>query len=1154
MKLKEIFAKPVDRKIEGVVKADDTDEIRTEVEEYVLTNEIEKRLEEFLDAYNHYGSVDVNGVWISGFFGSGKSHLLKMMALLLENTQVNDRPVVDYFVEKCDDNRLLAAALRKAVSIPSESILFNIDQKADVISKEDVDAVLAVFVKVFDEHCGYYGKQAYIANFERKLDLDGLLDEFKAAFEKHEGQTWEWGCERILRVSSSADKAFNEVTGQNHVGVLKQARDDYRLSIEDFAEQVRDYIHQKPEKFRLNFFVDEVGQYIADNTKLMTNLQTISESLATKCDGQAWIIVTAQEDMHSVLGEMSQHQGNDFTKIQDRFANRMKLTSTDVAEVIQKRLLRKTDTGEGELSVVYDQEQNNFRTLLSFEGGQQYRNYQGKDHFVDCYPFVPYQFELFQLAIRNLSKQNAFEGKHSSVGERSMLGVFQQVAKQIADHQLGEIATFDLMFEGIRSALKSEIQRSILTAENNLDNPLAVRLLKALFLVKYVQEFKANTHNLVVLMLDHFDQDVGQLKKNVEAALTVLDNQVYIQRAGDLYEYLTDEEKDVEQEIKNTEVDSQDVAAELSKIVFDKLIRDKKLRFEDNQQDFPYTRKLDDRIFGREQELAVHVITPFHELSESTDQLKMAYMGRPELLVVLPSDDRVMRDLVQFKKTEKYVTQNVSMTQQASKKRILSEKQIANQHRISEIAENIKSLVGEASLFVAGSAVESGSRDPQRRILDGFHQLIVQTYPNLKMLRGIAYTENQIDAYLHNDGGLFGDDLSEAEMEVFAYINRRFQPPNNLRTSLKDLVENFEKKPFGWPLAAIQCFVASLVNRGKVVIKGDSEVLEGTTLVNALKNTRNHGNYLLEPQAQVSAGRIRKVKEFYEAFFDEPASGNEPKTLGPELARGFTHVHEEVTEFLRQAREFPFLNDLQTPASRLEQLSLKRNYFSDEFEGQLDDLLDLKEDIIEPIRMFMNGSQREIYREAREYLATHESNFQYLGDGKALDLRRVLDDPHCYRGRAMQGVKSQLDSLRQELDLRVESERQRVQQQLEAKAAKLKTIEGFLKLPPEQQSRFESEVSKAIQYASQTPLIAVVKETGNRFEEETWPRLIDQIQQQQGGNGGKGGTTVETINLDRLQVAFDPVFIQSEQDVEAYLAALRQTLLQTVRDGKRVQV
>lgn len=354
MTLKTIFNKPVDRPIEGVIKADDEASLRLEIEEYVLTNEVEKRLESFLDAYNNYEGA--NGVWVSGFFGSGKSHLLKMLALLLENRQIDGASALDLFLPKCGDNEILRGDLKRAVAIPSKSILFNIDQKADVISKTQIDALLAVFVKVFDEMCGYYGKQGHIAQFERDLDSRGLYDKFKSAYESTAGRTWQKGREQALLEGKSIAKAYAHATGGDEasaMGILDKYRSQYRVSIEDFAEQVHAYIERQSPDFRLNFFVDEVGQYIAENIKLMTNLQTIAESMATKCRGRAWVIVTAQEDMGTVVGEMGKQQGNDFSKIQARFANRMKLTSADVAEVIQKRLLMKTEEGVRLLSDIY---------------------------------------------------------------------------------------------------------------------------------------------------------------------------------------------------------------------------------------------------------------------------------------------------------------------------------------------------------------------------------------------------------------------------------------------------------------------------------------------------------------------------------------------------------------------------------------------------------------------------------------------------------------------------------------------------------------------------------------------------------------------------------------------------------------------------------
>jgi hypothetical protein len=275
------------------------------------------------------------------------------------------------------------------------------------------------------------------------------------------------------------------------------------------------------------------------------------------------------------------------------------------------------------------------------------------------------------------------------------------------------------MFEGIRTALKSNIQRAIIQAEKHLDGPFAIRLLKTLFLVKYVKEFKPTVRNLCVLMLEGFNQDLPTLKKRVEEALSLLEQQTYVQRNGELYEYLTDEEKDVEQEIKSTEVESSDVAAELEKIVFDHVIKYRKIRYDasssSNQgQDYPFSRKLDDRLHGREYELAIHVVSPFHENAENEAILRMQSMGRDELLVLMPADERLVRDILMYKRTEKYIRQNISITQQEAVKRILTDKGFQNRERYAELLQRVQGLLGKAKLIVAVPTSKLAPRMPKR--------------------------------------------------------------------------------------------------------------------------------------------------------------------------------------------------------------------------------------------------------------------------------------------------------------------------------------------------------------------------------------------------------------------------------------------------------
>lgn len=1175
MELRAIFSKPVDRTIEGVIKADDEASLRTEVEEYVLTNEVTKRLEAFLDAYNNYEGA--NGVWLSGFFGSGKSHLLKMLALLLENRSIEATTALEMFLLKPElqNNEILRGDLKKAVAIPSKSILFNIDQKAAIISKTQIDALLAVFVKVFDEMCGYYGKQGHIAQFERELDSRGIYTAFKQAYQEVSGKDWTIGREQALLESSNIAQAYSRASGEQQetaVGILDKYRSQYKVSIEDFAEQVHDYIESQGPDFRLNFFVDEVGQYIAENVKLMTNLQTIAESLATKSRGRAWIIVTAQEDMNSVVGEMTAKQGNDFSKIQARFANRMKLTGANVDEVIQKRLLLKNDSGVEKLSVIYHDTCNNFKTLLDFgDGTQTYKNFQGKDHFIHCYPFIPYQFTLFQAAIQALSSHNAFEGKHTSVGERSMLGVFQQVAVQISDHQLGQLATFDLMFEGIRTALKSQIQTSIRVAEQNLNNPYAIKILKALFLVKYVREFKATIRNLCVLMLESFDQDIAGLKKSIEVALNLLEQQSYIQRNGEQYEFLTEEEKDVEQEIKITEVESSDVADELAKVIFDAIIKNRKIRYDENGQDYTFTRKLDDRLHGREYELTIHLVSPFHEHSGNEDILRMQSMGRDELVVIMPADDRLVRDLLMYKRTGKYIQQNMSITQKENVKRILTDKGFQNRERYGELQQLIQKLIGKAKLIVAGSDVELSGEDAQSRIFRGFQELIQRTYPNLRMLRGISYTENDIAKCLkHSEEGLFGNDvltMSEPEQELFAFIQSNNR--GGVRTTLKNLLERFERKPYGWYYAAVLCTLAKLCARGKVEVRSDSNLLEEDELERALRNTHGHGNVVLEPQVEFTASQVRALKVFYEEFFDEPPKASEAKALGKDAGTALQELVHQLTPLAAQAAQYPFLNALAPVFEKLKELTGKPyTWYLTELVRQEDALLDMKEGAIDPVRKFMSGPQKGIFDNARKFVQTQEPNFSYIDGDETAQVVGSLTDPECFKGNCMQQVKTLVEELAANIDVKLAAEKNGAVQAVSMLKDRLTIMPEFMQLKPEQQIQLAQEFDGFKQGLERQTLIAVIRDTRRRFEEEEYQRILVRLssmtQQDRdtsgetpaGGDQPSGGAEpiIEYIPSRSIGVQFDKAWLADEGDVDSYLKKLREAMLQEIFAGKRIQI
>lgn len=1177
MKLVELFKKPVDRPIDGVIKADDDQSLFLEVEEYVLTHEVEKRLDSFLDAYNHHTTA--NGVWISGFFGSGKSHLLKMLSLLLENKTIEGHQVLDSFLEKCQKNDILMGDLKKACQIPSESILFNIDQKADVISKKEVDALISVFVRVFDEHCGYYGKQSYVAQFERELDQEGLFDQFKAQFKELSGKIWEDGRKRVKRLASDIDQAYSQVTQTQTSGILDKYRSDYKLSIEDFAAQVNAYIDSKEKDFRLNFFVDEVGQYIAENTKLMVNLQTVAESLATKCHGRAWIIVTAQEDMSSVVGDTTTKTANDFTKIMARFANRMKLTSQDVTEVISKRLLTKEEHGLDILSDLYHKQSANFKTLFDFtDGSLTFKNFKDKDDFIHKYPFIPYQFDLFQLAIQGLSTHNAFEGAHSSVGERSMLGVFQDVAKKIKEHDVGQLASFDLMFEGIRTAVKSTTQSAIQMAEKNLGNEMAVKILKALYLVKYVKGFKPTTRNITILMLDRFDRQLSELKTEVEQALNLLLQQTYIQRNGDTYEYLTDEEKDIEQEIKSTDVEMADVLTELSNLIYNQVYKKNKVTYSGNHQDYPFARKLDDQNKGREYELSMNVISPFHENVANEELIKSHALSKPELTILMPADERLYYDLMMYKRTEKYVRHNQGNAQSPSVNRIISEKVSQNRIRHNELLERTKTLLGESKIIVSGEQMDMASGDAVNRIEKGFESLIAKVYPNLRMLQGVNYQEEQI-AHILNESGetLFGNnatEMSEAELEVISTINQNHKV--GIRTTLKTLLDKFEKKPYGWSVASVLCILSKLIARAKVEARQDSQVLEDQGLVSALRNQASHPNVILHPQVEFDAKVIKNLQRFIDEYFHTKTSSKEPKLLGKEVSEALKAHVQELREYYAQKSQYGFLSSLEGPIGELEKCVGKPySYYLSDFLNMEDKLLDIKEDLIDPMVNFMKGGHKAIYDETIRFISENQPNFNEISEMKVQDLQDKINSPGIYKGQVLQTIKALRSEIEGEIDEKlteVKSESQAIIREIENK---IYGMEEYPQLDSSQQDKIQQKFKSAESDIDTQSIIAVVLRSVRKFEDEFYPQVLNQIETwnmpapeptpepvSSGGGAVQPKVSPEpivqqplpTVAIRDIRVSSAKPTLDNESEVDQYLQLLKSQIMHEIDSGNRVRV
>ncbi len=313
MLIREMFEKEIDRDIQGViiVGQSEAENVAQELDEYVVTRELQKHFADFFSSYKKgiVGNTPKMGVWISGFFGSGKSHFLKILSYLLANKQVGTKRAIDFFAEdKKIVDQMVLADMKLAADTSTDVVLFNIDSKSDSNSKQNKDAIVNVFLKVFNEMQGFCGAMPFLADLEKRLTEEGKYEEFKQKFDEVYGEEWEASRQDFDFIQDdvvdvlTAMEFMSEAAARNW---CEKASEPYQISIEDFAKRVKAYIRRKGNNHHVVFLVDEIGQYIGEDSKLMLNLQTVTEELGKECMGKAWVIVTSQQDIDSVTSTLN---------------------------------------------------------------------------------------------------------------------------------------------------------------------------------------------------------------------------------------------------------------------------------------------------------------------------------------------------------------------------------------------------------------------------------------------------------------------------------------------------------------------------------------------------------------------------------------------------------------------------------------------------------------------------------------------------------------------------------------------------------------------------------------------------------------------------------------------------------------------------------
>ena len=900
MRIQEMFKDDINRKINGVVKVDQDERavLVQELNEYVITRELKKH---FITFFNNYtetfseSTADI-GVWISGFFGSGKSHFLKMLSYLLENSEVDGVKTVERFREKFADDPATFMLIDRATKGQTDTILFNIDIEGSI--NKDKTAVLRVFAKMFYNYLGFYGENLKVAKLEQYVARKGKTEEFRRVFEEKNGAPW---------LDSRDAYAFFEddvvATLQEVLGMSEQAASNWfngtetvETSIAQLVSEIREYVDSKSDDFRLLFMVDEVGQYVGGDTDLLINLQSLVEKIGSECMGKVWVICTGQE----AIDEIIKARENEFSRIQARFKTRLSLSSSSADEVIQKRILLKNDEARQDLEQVYSANDSVLRNLFSFTDAiLDIKGYSGAGEFARNFPFVPYQFILMQKVFAEIRKHGN-SGKHLSGGERSMLSGFQEAAQKIEDKDEYALAPFYLFYDTVHTFLESSIRRVIercerAAADGNGIEPQDVDVLKLLYLVRYVDDVKANLDNIVILMADDIRLDKITMREQMRGSLDRLMSQNYIGRTGDTYNFLTDEEQDIQREIKNTPVATADIVGRIAQMIFGDIYTTKKYRY--GKYDFAFDQMVDGQAVGSlTGGMMLRVLTVATDPTEK-HELRLMSESAGQAIVVL-AENPYYESLESAMKIRKYVKQrNVAQLPKTVQDIIRDQQDEAGKYELTA-ADDLKKAIADAQFYVDGEHIEIKGGDAKSKIDQALEYLVAHVYSDLVLITKFAETDADIYKILHGEEQYIpgAEPNRDAAAKVEKYLEIQFN--QNLPTTMSDLQDRFQKKPYGWREIDIAAVVAMLIYDQKVTIKYGGATIQpsDTKLPDMLRKKSEIGRTSISKRQIVSIQKIREVRDFLRDFFDEMDVPEDEDGLISHIVEKFNSELDHYTE------------------------------------------------------------------------------------------------------------------------------------------------------------------------------------------------------------------------------------------------------------------
>lgn len=1025
------------------------------------------------------------------------------------------------------------------------------------------------------DNIGFYGENLKVAKLEQFIEKRGKTAEFRRVFEEKNGGPWLESRDAFAFFEDDVVDTLKEVLGMSEDAARNwfNGTETVETSIAQLVSEMKDYVDNKTDDFRLLFMVDEVGQYVGGDTDLLINLQSLVEKIGSECGGKIWVVCTGQE----AIDEIIKARENEFSRIQARFKTRLSLTSSSADEVIQKRILKKKPEVEPALEQVYSQNDSVLRNLFSFTDAMlDIKGYTGPQDFVRNFPFVPYQFIIMQKVFAEIRKHGN-SGKHLSGGERSMLSGFQEAAQKIQDKDEYALAPFYLFYDTVHTFLDSSIRRVIERCQKAADNGDGIEqqdvdVLKLLYLIRYVDDIPANLDNIVILMANDIRLDKITMREKIRGSLDRLLSQNYIGRTGDTYNFLTDEEQDIQRDIyKNTQVDTSAIVERIGQMIFADIYTTKKYRH--GKYDFPFDQMVDTTSIGAVTGgMRLRIMTVATDTVEKSE-LRLMTESKNQAIVVL-AETPYYESLEKAMKVRKYVKQhNVAQLPKSVQDIIRNHQDEANKYEASA-EENLKKAIIGAEFYVDGEHIEIKGGDAKSKLDQALEYLVTHVYSELGLITKNADTDADILAVLqgeHLNGVMAGLEANhDAAVKMEEYLEMQYA--KNLPTSMADVQSRYQAIPYGWKEIDIAVVAAMLIYDQKVTIKYGGETIQpgNPKLPDMLRKKSEIGRTSISKRQIITATKMRAVKELLREYFDVMDVPDDEDGLVRYIVEKFEEqkAHYEELNERYEGHKYPDHHLVTKALSLMESVLSQRKdntALIDRLLKEKGSLLDNKDDMQNVEGFFKN--QVQVFDAAVRMEAELRNDLSYLQKeekaNQALNQIRkitVLDAGQSNVYRRIPELNGLMDTVREGHGRLLEAKRAEILEIIRQCLSEIHTLAGDVydarAISERADKFFDQQKARVAELESLQLLDGLVPQmweykddTVDKIDGIVHPKtpVAPTVKPNEGGAVTPPAPKKVIKNVYR-QAAFPSKTLESQEDIDAYVERMRAYLTAMMKD------